>query len=148
MDKKKRTELTLEKKVELIREHEKTKKSCRVLSNEFKVGRQTVSNLLKRKAEVLEAYEENVANDRKRVKLCVTVNEELNIKVWEWYQKVRARNLPISGPMIQEQALEYAKDFSLHDFKASNGWLESFKKRHNIGLNCLVGESADVGDLN
>jgi len=30
------------------------------------------------------------------------------------------------------------------EFKASNGWLESFRKRHQIDFNELCGESSDV----
>ena len=31
-----------------------------------------------------------------------------------------------------------------HQFKASNGWLDSFKKRHNIRQFTVSGEAADV----
>ena len=60
--------------------------------------------------------------------------------MWQWFSRARAQNLPVSGPMIQERALEYAKELGKTDLKASNGWLESFKKRHNIAC----GESASV----
>ena len=30
------------------------------------------------------------------------------------------------------------------DFKASNGWIESFRKRHGISFNVISGESASV----
>jgi hypothetical protein len=40
--------------------------------------------------------------------------------------------LVISGPLIQEQALKFAKDLGVDQFKASNGWLQFFLKRHSI----------------
>ena len=47
--------------------------------------------------------------------------------------------------MIQEQAEEYAKELQKdEDFNASNGWLDRFKSRHNIGGSKLSGEHASV----
>ena len=54
------------------------------------------------------------------------------------------RKLPISGPMLQEKALQFAKDLGNTEFKASNGWLESFRKCNNIALYVKSGEKADV----
>ena len=46
--------------------------------------------------------------------------------------------------MIKEQAKVYADSFGFDGFKASNGWLESFKRRHNIGQLKMCGESGAV----
>jgi hypothetical protein len=46
--------------------------------------------------------------------------------------------------LIQEQALKFAKDLGVDQFKASNGWLQSFLKRHNIVFRTMSGESGDV----
>ena len=37
---------------------------------------------------------------------------------WRWFQCVRAKNTPISGPLIQEQARVYAEQLHKQDFKA------------------------------
>ena len=46
--------------------------------------------------------------------------------------------------MIKEFALQAAEQLKRNDFKASNGWLESFKKRHYISQGLLSGERRDV----
>jgi hypothetical protein len=40
--------------------------------------------------------------------------------VWELFVSVRARNLPISGTMIQEHAKEVAKKLGRSEFNVSN----------------------------
>ena len=46
--------------------------------------------------------------------------------------------------MVQEYAKQVAQKVGKTEFKTSNGWLESFRKRHQIVFNELCGESSDV----
>ena len=73
-----------------------------------------------------------------------TGNEEINKLIWEWFKDMSRRKLPISGPMLQEKALQFAKDLGNTEFRGSNGWLESFRKRNNIAFYVKSGEKADV----
>ena len=61
-----------------------------------------------------------------------------------WFCEARARNIPVSGKLMQEKALLIAMEQGLDNFTPSNGWLESFNRRHNIKLAVLSGEAGDV----
>jgi hypothetical protein len=67
--------------------------------------------------------------------------DEINRSMFEWFVSARTKGIPVSGPLIQTEALETAKKLGKHNFKASNGWLESFKHRQNIVFNAACGEA-------
>ena len=46
--------------------------------------------------------------------------------------------------MLQAEALFLAKELGNKSFKTSNGWLQSYKQRHNIVQLVVSGESGDV----
>ncbi|XP_046395204.1 tigger transposable element-derived protein 6-like [Ischnura elegans] len=52
--------------------------------------------------------------------------------------------VPLSGPIVQEKAQELAISLGKLDFKASNGWLDSFRATRNVVWSSVVGESNDV----
>ena len=137
----KRTELSIKEKVELLKNSDG--KSSRQLAEKYGVGRTQVQNLMKRKREILDSYEDDANSSRKRQ--CVsTVNNDLNDLMWQWFQKLRSQMIPVSGPMMQEKALAISQQLNLSDFKASTGWLRSFKQRHNINGARICGESGSV----
>lgn len=49
--------------------------------------------------------------------------------------------LPISGPVIKEKAAKYAVELGIDDFKASNGWFDRWKGRHEIAFKTVSGEA-------
>ena len=57
---------------------------------------------------------------------------------------MRAKGIPVSGPFLQEKARKIAERLKVEYFKASNGWLEKFKLRHNINFKTISGESKSV----
>ena len=63
-----------------------------------------------------------------------------------WYSLARQCSVPVTGPMLQEEARIIAEKMGHLQFRASNGWLDSFKKRHNIRQFTISGEAADVSD--
>lgn len=141
MASRKRNELSLRQKVDLLKSSEG--KSSRQLAEFYGVGRTQVQNILKRKREILDSFDNNGLSIRKRQ--CVSsANDDLNDLMWEWFEKMRGQNIPVSGPLLQEKALIIAQELNLTEFKASTGWLRSFKTRHNISSGRICGESASV----
>lgn len=69
---------------------------------------------------------------------------DIDEQLWQWFLKVRAKNLPVSGRMLQDQAFLLAEQLGHAGFSASNGWLRSFQQRHGLHLAVLSGEAADV----
>ena len=58
----------------------------------------------------MEAYEDNECLDRKRV--CVSSDyDNIDNATWLWFKRARALNMPVSGPYIQQKALELAKRY-------------------------------------
>ncbi|KRG07822.1 uncharacterized protein Dmoj_GI25705, partial [Drosophila mojavensis] len=54
------------------------------------------------------------------------------------------KNIPIGGEILKEKALFFAKALNVNDFKASSGWVDRFKNRHNIAFKKLCVESSDA----
>ena len=139
---KKRKVLTLDERVKVIKLME-SGKSSRILAEQFGVGRTQIQQTLKRKAELMSDYENNANPDSKRQRRA-TGNEDINELTWRWFQDASARRAHLSGPIIQEKARMFAENLENSVFKASNGWLDSFLRRHNIVFKTMSGERGDV----
>ncbi|XP_053390017.1 tigger transposable element-derived protein 4-like [Mercenaria mercenaria] len=134
--------LTLEDRVKCLKLLELGKSSC-VVAAKIGVGRMQVQNVLKRKREIMEEYESNGNLSLKRLKRD-TEYSDINSLVYRWFLDATARLFPVSGPLIQEKARTFAQDLGFVDFKASNGWLESFLKRNNIVFKTQSGQHGEV----
>jgi hypothetical protein len=84
-------------------------------------------------------------NGRMKRKAKVTGNEEINEVVWEWFRNKRSRHSHILSNDPSE-SLAVAISIGDDQFKESTGWLDSFKKRHNIVWNGVYGESKEVDE--
>lgn len=140
-----RNELTLKRKVEVIDYIRKNPShSSRKIAEVFNCGRTQIQNIIKKKEAILSEYEGNAPGSRKRHR--GGEFSDINEAMYRWYSLARQRNVPVSGPMLQEEARIMAVQMGHHQFKASNGWLESFKKRHNLRQFSVSGEAADVSE--
>jgi hypothetical protein len=119
--------------------------SARQIAKDMGVGKTQIQGVLKKKDAIMKEYEGGVPSSRKRG--CKTTGYEgINEMTWQWFKIARSKHIPLSGPMIQEKAKEFAAEMGKPEFKASNGWLDAFRKRHGIGFSCLSGESVEIDD--
>lgn len=140
----KRKRLTLKEKIELIDVSEKEKLSLRDLGQKFGISKNQASHVLQEKEEVRKLWIMNSNENLKTVKFRKTEASEIDSIVFNWLSVIRAKNIPVSGVLLQEKAREVAESLGLQNFKASNGWLEKFKIRHNLAFKSICGEEKSV----
>ncbi|CAG2205244.1 unnamed protein product [Mytilus edulis] len=142
--KRQRVELSLSDKVKLIKDHDSVPKpSQRELAEKYKVGKSTVGDILRKKDTYLQQFELNANSSKQRFNTNCKFFD-INDIVWKWFNTARAKGIPISGPIIQEKALQIADELTIPDFKASNGWLDRWKSRYSVHAFKVNGESASV----
>ena len=57
----------------------------------------------------------------KRQKMKRAENEDLDKAVYTSFHNTRANNVPVSGIVLKEKTLQFAKSLHLDDFRASHG---------------------------
>ncbi|XP_063853995.1 protein PRRC2A-like isoform X2 [Scylla paramamosain] len=133
--KQRRTTLTLEQKVKVV-EAFLEGKSQRQIAGLYGTGKTQVSGIIRRREEVLAAYRDSLlrgerltAQRRKRRGGYARLNQHLI----QWYRHaVGAGGARVTAGMLRAKALQLAPQLGYHDFKASNGWLATFKANHNL----------------
>lgn len=141
--KRKRLVLTIEAKIEIIERLQKGE-SQQSLADQFKIGKSTVSDLWKKREDVLyfAAKLDNTDGSKRRKVMKQAKNVQLEEALFMWFIQRRSRGDPISGPLLTEKALYFNEQLGgPSDFKASQGYLHGFKSRHGIRLLNTQGES-------
>ena len=65
--------------------------------------------------------------DAKRKAIRVFPHNELEKNLVKWAHIMRENKILLSGPVVQEKAMEFAEAMKVTDFVTSNGWLDPFK---------------------
>ncbi|XP_039386738.1 tigger transposable element-derived protein 4-like [Mauremys reevesii] len=133
---------SIEKKYEIILQLEKGTKPAD-LNRQHGIPANTISGW-KKKADVIKQMYEKSVFDPARKKLRVAEHKDVDDALFQWLTNTRATKLPVNGPLLMEKADILAAKLGHPDFKASQGWLDRFKKRHNIVFKAICGESAAV----
>ena len=137
--------LTLAERVKVIDLAEKGN-SARAIARSLGVGKTQVQGILAKKTSILKSWKAGTNGKLQYLAAKKNKNGDLNQLVWDWFTKARSRNFVITGPILQEKARELANDKGLTTFKASNGWLESFRKRYGAKSSKLSGMAAEMED--
>lgn len=136
--------MTIAQKMEAISAFEEKRLTVKELQSKYRCGKTQIYDLIKNKEQLKKNWLHSAMSDK-----CVRLNrstdfDQVNTLVYQWLTTVRSKNLPVSGPMIQASAVKIAEALGLHEFKASNGWLDRFRQRHAVMYRQISGESNDV----
>ena len=94
-------------------------------ANKFAVPKNTISTWIKNKEKLFQALAESAPSTKK---LRGFQYEKVYKTLFEWFVLQSSQNIPMDGPMIQEKGLSFAKKLEIPNFKASDWWLEKWKK--------------------
>ena len=100
--------LRLKEKIDIMKYKDKSGCGSQSLAEKFFIGKTQVLSILKNWDKFLREFETNKPLTKQR-SACKTGNEEINKLIWEWFKDMSQRKLPISGPMLEEKALQFAK---------------------------------------
>lgn len=132
--------LSISDKLKIIQEFQKGKTQD-AIQKEFNVPRSTVSRIIKNCESIQEAAFEGQGKSKRLKK---AEFPELEDKLVKWIKMCQSKNVPIGGNVIKEKAKQFALSLGIPNFSASNGWLEGFKKRHDLVFKKICGESNSV----
>lgn len=109
----------------------------------FKISKTQASEIIKQK-EIIRRQWQSSDNLEQKTKKLKGDAAQIDKICLEWFIRARNQHIPISGPLIKTKAKEVAKALKYNNFSASDGWLQKWRKRHNVSFKCISGESADV----
>jgi hypothetical protein len=135
--------LTLKEKIEIVQFYNKEKVSVRALARRFEIGKTQAATIVSKRDELLMEWETNVNVNKKR-NFFKPEGLKIDELCYNWFLQARNKNIPLSGGLIRTKAKEIANNLKIQSFAASSGWLERFKKRHNITFKTVSGEAGSV----
>lgn len=140
MSKRKIKVLSLSDKLKIVNAFE-SGKSRNEIQREFNLPESTYYKIIKSKDSIKSECSDGHGNIKR-----TRVSEFPNIEkcLLEWIKQTLDKNIPIDGPLLKEKSKEFATKLGIQNFSASNGWLEGFKRRHDIAFKKAAGESKSV----
>ena len=136
--KRKRSVLTLETKLKIVKELEKGT-SQRVVGEQFVVAKSTIADIWKDRKKIADSIassESPAFANKKRCIICQPKFDLVDEACWKWFCHQRSKGAPISGVLLQEKARSFFTklypDADPLSFKGSTGWLTKFNQRHGI----------------
>jgi hypothetical protein len=111
--------------------------SVRACVTKYFISVNMIINWKKNKSKIISSISEFVSLSQKRLAQVIGNSKVIDEKVYKWFVNAHCRNIPVFGPILQTKALQVVANIALNDFKASNGWLEVFRKCHCIQFHLL-----------
>lgn len=124
------TNLTMIEKLEVIKRIDSNIPYSKI-SQEFNIAKGTVNKIKRSREAIVESVEKHGATGEtiKRTRFSKD-GKLLDSLLVNWISEAQERGELVTGKLVQEKALEIASENSISSFKASNGWLQCFQRRH------------------
>ena len=96
----------MDKRVEIIHFAAKNPSfGYRKIASAFSVGRTQVQLIIKKKEEILTAYQGNLSKGQKQKRQRTGKFSDVNQALWDWYTLCRSSNIPVSGTVCCKKKL-------------------------------------------
>lgn len=99
------------------------------ICREYGISSSTLSTFVKNRDAVISAFNESRP---KAKRLRKSIRSDVDAALLRWFHQAKASGIPISGPLLQAKAQDFARQFNYEDCSISNAWIDRFKKRHNL----------------
>lgn len=138
---KRQVNLTVQQKAAIVAALDKGE-TTQSMAQLYGVDPTTIRRVKSKKPEILKRALD--LEDSPQSQECKKIRIEENLRdktLFEWFKQQRSSGTPISGAILKAKALELNKVVGdATDFKASNDWLDRFKKRYEIRQLSMQGE--------
>ncbi|KAG6550333.1 hypothetical protein Mapa_008296 [Marchantia paleacea] len=149
-----RAQLSIADKQEICKMHEESPLLSHedilaqfLLKRKLQIGRSTVTKILKEKEKWLAVDCAGMADEGRRKRARKSPFLGLEAALYAWYsQSVQKQSTTksMTDSQLRDRAKQLAREAGIEDFKASDGWLANFKKRHSIKLSNVTHEPQDA----
>ncbi|GBC46309.2 CENP-B homolog protein 2-like [Rhizophagus irregularis DAOM 181602=DAOM 197198] len=139
----KRASLTLAQKHEIcLKKVTEPSLKNKELAKLFDVSEGCISSMLKNSQKWLKIdLQAPEAKGKRQVRV---IFPEIEEALTLWVLKALENSVDISDQVLHEKAMMFASLYKIENFKGSNGWINGFKKRHNLSCYLKQGEAASA----
>ena len=125
-----RKDYMLQEKITLVDKFKSSGLSERKYCEQHKVTRSTLQKALRDFEPNKAAIQSRLSACRKRQRTCDL--EQVDEALYRWFSIARANKFVITGPILARKAENFAAEFGNTEWRCSDGWLDRWKKRHDI----------------
>ena len=125
--------LTIKEKLDVLRKLEEPKANHSVIAKSFGISRRSVRRIFDSRSELKIVERNGTSKKRCHIKHMQKF-EVISTALHEWFIKWQEQHgdVPISEAVLRTVATRFSQRLKNQEFKCSNGWLRSWKKRYGV----------------
>lgn len=126
-----RQSFSAKQKLDAIEDLTAKKRSRQEVMKDLNVGASTLSGWIAQHEQIKSQVQQGSGHHKKAR---LPDHPELDKCVHTWAMQARQAGIPLTEEVLMHKAIRFAEVLGISDFKASDGWVRSFKERHNLYL--------------